>query len=235
MSLSLKNISKGKERKMVDSELVKRMVLAPLTTETTKSDIIQFAKDIKGLEPYSVLVDEFYIQLAKELMPSRKIGTIIAYPFGGFTTEMKVELTKKAVKLGCSEFDIGIKYSYIKSGKYDLAKEDMKRVVEASEGKLDIVGMIQVGQMTLDETRKICELFLDCGLRIVKTNSGMNQGYSEVEHIHFIRRLFGDSLEIEVSGGIRTKEDAYKYIDAGVDRLHSSVWQDVVGFTGGTQ
>ena len=182
-----------------------------------------------------MLVDEFYIPLAKELMPDRKIGTIIAYPFGGFTSEMKVEMTRKAVSLGCSEFDIGLKYSYIKSGRYDLAKEDMLRVVEASEGKLDIVGMAQVGQMTLEELGKICQMLIDCGVKIVKTNSGMNQGTTVVEHIAFMRRVFGDALEIEVSGGIRTRDDAYKYISIGVDRIHSSVWKDVVGWTGGVQ
>ena len=220
---------------MIDKDLIKRMVLAPLTTETTASDIIQFSKDIEGLEPYSVLVDEYYIPLAKELMPDRKIGTIIAYPFGGFTTEMKVEMTKKAVALGCSEFDIGAQYSYIKSGRFDLAKDDMLKVVEASQGKLDIVGMAQVGQMTLEELEKICKMFLECGIHIVKTNSGMNQGSTVIEHISFMRRVFGDTLEIEVSGGVRTGDDAYRYIDAGVNRVHSSVWKNVIGWTGGAQ
>ena len=220
---------------MIDKELIKRMVLAPLTTETTVSDIIQFSKDIEDLEPYSVLVDEYYIPLAKELMPNRKIGTIIAYPFGGFSTEMKVVMTQKAVELGCSEFDIGAKFSYIKSGRFDLAKADMLKVVEASQGKIDIVGMAQVGQMTLDELEKICKMFLECGIHIVKTNSGMNQGTTSIEHIAFMRRVFGDALEIEVSGGVRTRDDAYQYLEAGVNRIHSSVWKNVVGWTGGTQ
>ena len=97
-----------------------------------------------------MIVDEFYIPLAKKIMPNRKIGTVASYPFGGFSTEMNVELIKKAVALGCSEIDIGPKFNYIKSGKYNLAKEDLIKIVDAAQGKLDIVAVPQVGQMTLD-------------------------------------------------------------------------------------
>ncbi|MEA4970067.1 MAG: HisA/HisF-related TIM barrel protein [Candidatus Pelethousia sp.] len=217
---------------MVDLELAKRMILAPLTTDTTAQDIEQFAKDLTGIEIYSVIVDEYYISLAKELMPGRKVGTIASYPFGGFTTEMNVKLIEQAVALGCSEVDICPKFNYLKSGKYELAKPDLRRIVEAAQGKLAIVAVPQVGQMTLNELEKNCKLFLECGIRIIKTNSGFGQGESQFEHIQFVRRIFGKDIEIEVSGGVRTREDARRYLELGADRIHSSTWKSVIGWEG---
>lgn len=216
---------------MIDIKMAKRMILAPLTTQTTEDEIAQFAQDLEGIDIHSVIVDEFYISFAQRIMPNRKIGTIASYPFGGFSTEMNMELIKKAVRLGCSEVDISPKFNYIKSGKYSAAKEDLIKMVEAAQGKLDIVAVPQVGQMTLDEIERVCKLFLDSGIHIIKTNTGFNQGKTEIEHITFIRRKFGSALEIEVSGGVRTREEALAYIDAGVDRIHSSTWKSVIGWT----
>lgn len=214
---------------MVDQTLASKMILAPLTTETSHADIVQFSKDIEGLPLYSVIVDEYYIPLAKKLMPDYRIGTIASYPLGGFTTEMNVELIRRAVELGCSEIDICPKFNYLKSGRYDLAKEDLEAMVEAAQGALDIVAVPQVGQMTLSETERICNLFLECGIYIIKTNTGLNQGHTDIEHVQFLRRKFPTKLEIEVSGGVRTREDAIAFLDAGADRIHSSTWKEILG------
>ena len=111
---------------MVDQALARKMILAPLTTETSHADIVQFSKDVAGLPLYSVIVDEYYISLAKELMPEYRIGTIASYPLGGFTTEMNVALIRRAVELGCSEVDICPKFNYLKSGRYEEAKKDLE-------------------------------------------------------------------------------------------------------------
>lgn len=216
---------------MIDREMAKRMILAPLTTDMNERGIQEFAMDIENIPIYSVIVDEFYIPFAKRVMPDRRIGTIASYPLGGFTTEVNVRLIEKAVEFGCSEVDVSPKFNFIKSGRYDLVRQDLKAIVKASKGMLDIVAVPQVAQMTLEEIEKTCKLFLDIGINIIKTNSGFNQGTTQIEHVMFIRRKFGHNLQIEVSGGVRTREEAMEYIDAGVERIHSSTWKAIIGWT----
>ena len=136
---------------------------------------------------------------------------------------------EKAIEYGCSEVDVSPKFNYIKSDKFNLVKKDLAAMVAASKGKLDIVALPQVGKMTLEEIEKICRLFLEVGINIIKTNSGFGQGRTEIEHVSFIRRKLGKSLQIEVSGGVRTLEDALAFIAAGVDRIHSSTWKAIIG------
>lgn len=214
---------------MVDLELAKKMVLAPLTTETSEKDIREFADDLKGIEVYSIIVDEYYIPLAKEILPGRRIGTIVSYPLGSLTAEVNKKLIQKALDYECSEIDFSPKFNHIKSKKYDLVSKELKEIVDIAGGKLDIVALPQVGQMTLAEIEKTCSLFLDAGINIIKTNSGLNQGTTEIEHVKFIKRKFSDSLEIEISGGVRTREQALAYLKIGADRIHSSTWKQIIG------
>jgi deoxyribose-phosphate aldolase len=214
---------------MVDFELAKKMVLAPLSTETSEEDIRKFAKDLEGIEVYSIIVDEYYIPLAKELLPNRRIGTIISYPLGNLTLEVNKKLIKKALDYRCSEIDYSPKFNYIKSKKYNLVREELKEIVNIVDGGLDIVALPQVAQMTMSEIEKLCSLFLEVGIHIIKTNSGLNQGITEMEHVQFIKRKFGDSLEIEVSGGVRTREQALTYLEIGASRIHSSTWKQIIG------
>jgi deoxyribose-phosphate aldolase len=37
-----------------------------------------------------------------------------------------------------------------------------------------------------------------------------------------MRRIVGEDMEVKASGGIRTREDALKMIDAGADRIGAS-------------
>jgi len=214
---------------MIDSELAGKMVLAPLTTETSEADIRTFANDLEGINVYSIIVDEYYIQLAKEILPGRRIGTIVSYPLGSLTTEVNKKLIRKALDYGCSEIDYSPKFNHFKSKKYDLLKNELEEVVELVDNKLDIVAVPQVGQMTMAEIEKICSLFLNMGINIIKTNSGLNQGITEIEHVQFIKRIFGDSLEVEVSGGVRTREQAMAFFEIGADRIHSSTWKQIIG------
>lgn len=216
---------------MINQDMAKRMVLAPLTTEITETEIRQFAEDVKNVDFYSVIVDEFYIPLAKELFPGKRVGTIVSYPLGGFSTQTNVELIKKAVAYGCSEVDVSPKFNYVKSGKWDLVRKDLEAIVKAADGKLDIVALPQVAKMTFEEIEKLCNLFLEVGINIIKTNSGFGQGSTDIEHVIFIKRKFKNRIQIEVSGGIRTMEDAVAYLEAGVDRIHSSTWKTVIGWT----
>ncbi len=216
---------------MIDQDMAKRMILAPLTTEMTESGIREFAKDVKNVDFYSVIVDEFYISLARELFPKKRVGTIISYPLGGFTTETNVKLIERALSFQCSEIDVSPKFNYMKSGKWDLVKKDLEAIVKAVGGKMDIVALPQVAKMTFEEIEQVCRLFLEVGIKIIKTNSGFWQGSTAIEHVKFIRRVIGKELQIEVSGGVRTKKDAEEYIEAGVDRIHSSTWKNIIGWT----
>ncbi len=214
---------------MIDRDVEKKLIAAPIEPDITEGTIRKFAEDLNQYDYYSVIVDEYNIDLAFRLFKKPRIGLIVSYPLGGMTTETKVRLTEIAVERGCSEIDVCPNYVAIKSGKLKTAKEDLEAVYKAAKNKLDVICVPQVGLMTLEEIKSICDMCLEIGIHIVKTNSGLNLGKSEKEHISYIKRLYGDKIQIEVSGGVRNLNQAKEFINLGADRIHSSTWKQVIG------
>lgn len=214
---------------MTDKEIEQRLIAAPIKPDMTEEEMRKFANELNNYDYYSIIVDEYYLDLAFQLFKKNRVGLIVSYPLGGMTTETKVKLTEIAVKKGCSEINVCPNYNALKSGDIETVKSDLKAVFNAANGKLDVVAVPQVGLMTLEEIKKICDICLEIGIYIFKTNSGMNLGKSEPEHIEYMRRLYGNRIEIEVSGGVRNLNQARASVRAGANRVHSSTWKLVIG------
>lgn len=214
---------------MIDKDVEKKLIATPIEPDITEGTIRKFAEDLNQYDYYSVIVDEYNIDLAFKLFKKPRIGLIVSYPLGGMTTETKVRLTEIAVKSGCSEIDVCPNYVAIKSGELKTAKADLEAVYKAAKNKLDVICVPQVGLMTLEEIKSICDMCLEIGIHIVKTNSGLNLGKSEKEHISYIKRLYRDKIQIEVFGGVRNLKQAKEFINSGADRIHSSTWKQVIG------
>jgi deoxyribose-phosphate aldolase len=119
-------------------------------------------------------------------------------------------------------------YNALKSGDLETVRKDLEAISAVANGKLDVVVVPQVGLMTLDEIKTLCDICLSLGINKFKTNSGMGLGKTELEHVMFMRRVYGDKIEIEASGGVRTLSQAKAFVKAGADRIHSSTWKDVI-------
>ncbi len=215
---------------MVNDNIAKRLIIAPIETDYSKDDVKReieagIASNVRG-----VIVSHYFIDFAKSLMKdtATRLGTLCSYPLGAMTTNTKVELIKNAVEKGLDEIDVALDYNAIKSGDFSTAKKDLEQIMAAADGKLDIVAIPLVAQLTFDELEKTCNMFIDVGVERIKTNSGMGLGSTKLEHVKFIRRIFRNQFAIEVSGGVRTREQAETFIDAGADCIHSSTWQNLI-------
>ena len=58
-------------------------------------------------------------------------------------------------------------------------------------------------------------------MRGIKTSSGYGWN-TQYEDVEFIRRQFGETFQIDVSGGVRTLEHALHYFANGADNIHAS-------------
>ena len=134
---------------MFDKEVAKRMVGSPMEAGITEDDIREFARELNQYDYYSIICDQFNIDLARKLFRKPRVGVMVSYPFGGMTTETKVRLTEIAVEKGCSEINLCPDYVAIKSGNFEKAKKDLEAVYKAADNKLDIVLVPMVGFMSL--------------------------------------------------------------------------------------
>ena len=105
-----------------------------LKATTTKEDVVKVCKEAKENQFFSVCINPTHIELAKkELEGSNvKVCTVIGFPLGANTPEVKGFETKDAIAKGADEVDMVINIGALKDKNYDLVERDIKAVVDAA-------------------------------------------------------------------------------------------------------
>jgi len=213
--LNNKVVSMSEVLSLIDHTLLK--------PDATSSMIESLCREAIENNFYAVCVNPCFVKFAKDLLKGSnvKVATVIGFPLGANTKEVKAFETEDAIKNGADEVDMVINIGALKNKDYDLVKEDIKSVVEAAKGKIVKV-IIETCLLTDDEKKKACELALEAGAHFVKTSTGFSSGGATVEDVKLMKSVVGDKMGIKASGGIRDLETARKMIEAGATRLGTS-------------
>ncbi len=215
---------------MYDSEMYACTVSSPFLSfygnDLIEKEIIDSYKN----KVRSIIVEPYQIPYLKEM--EKKYGNgytrtamTIGYPYGGLTIRTKVELVRYAVEHEVTEVDVGIDITSMLSGEYEKTRTDLKAMIDAAEGKTLIVPVSWAIKVPLEMLDRLCNMYIELGLTAMKTSPGLHHGSMKVEHIEYIYRHFGDKLEIEVSGRVRTRAMAEKMKAAGATCFHISSWR----------
>ena len=196
-----------------------------LKPDTTKEQIIKLAEEAKVYGFASVCVNPIWVKTSSELLqdtPQVKVCTVIGFPLGATTTETKVFEAQKAVEQGATEVDMVINVGALKDGQDSLVDGDIRAVVEAVKDKAIVKVIIETCLLTDDEKVRACTLSVGAGAHFVKTSTGFSNGGATVEDIALMRKIVGPQIGVKASGGVRSREDALKMIEAGATRIGTS-------------
>ena len=197
----------------------------------TNSDIEKLCNEAKEYDFASVCINPCKVAQAKELLKNTdvKVCTVIGFPLGANTTEIKVAETKKALSDGCDEFDMVINVGALKDGLYDYVKNEISLIRAEIPGKVLKV-IIETGLLEDNEKVVASSLACEAGADFVKTCTGVSPGKATAEDIKLIKTITDkyDGVKIKASGGIRTSEDAKIMINAGADRIGASAGVQIV-------
>ncbi|MCM2606149.1 deoxyribose-phosphate aldolase [Rossellomorea marisflavi] len=195
-----------------------------LKPESTKEQVEILCQEAKEYTFASVCVNPTWVAYAHELLEGTqvKVCTVIGFPLGASTPEVKAFETKDAIANGATEVDMVINISALKSGDDALVKRDMEAVVAASKGKALSKVIIETCLLTDEEKVKACKLAVEAGADYVKTSTGFSTGGATVADITLMRKTVGPDIGVKASGGVRSLEDAQNMIEAGATRLGAS-------------
>lgn len=201
-----------------------------LKPNVTDADVIKICDEAKEYGFFSVCVNPYFVPLvAKELEGTDvKVTSVIGFPLGANTTEMKAFETKKAILDGADEIDMVINVSALKDKKYDYVLADIKAVVEALEGKAILKVIIETCLLTDEEKVMACKLSKEAGAHFVKTSTGFSTGGATPSDVKLMKETVGDELEVKASGAVRDYEGAMAVIEAGATRIGASASVSIV-------
>lgn len=215
-------MEKDKLSRMIDHTILK--------ADATKEEVQALCKEAKEYNFASVCINPSNISLAHRLLQGTdvKVCTVIGFPLGANSTEVKKFETKVAIEDGATEVDMVINIGKLKEEDYDYVLKDIEAVVNEAKGKA-IVKVILETCLLNDEEKKIaCLLSKKAGADFVKTSTGFSTGGATEEDIKLMRETVGEEMGVKASGGVRTYNDAIKMINAGATRIGASASINIV-------
>ncbi len=194
-----------------------------LKPESTPQDIEKLCLEAKEYDFASVCIQPCYVKMAYGLLKETdvKVCTVIGFPLGANTTEIKIQEACQAVEEGAEEIDMVINIGALKAGDTVYVTEEIRRIKEAV-GEHILKVIIETCLLTDEEKVLACQCAVNAGADFVKTSTGFSKGGATVEDVRLMKQTVGDRCRVKASGGIRTPEDFIAMIEAGAARIGTS-------------
>lgn len=193
-----------------------------LSQTATESEIYALCDDAVKYKTASVCIPLSYVKRAKEYVKDKlKICTVIGFPNGYVTENVKCFEATEAVALGADEIDMVINIGDVKNGDYDKILREIKAVKRACCGKVLKV-IIETCLLTDEEKIRMCKIVSQSGADFIKTSTGFSTGGATADDIKLFAANVEPHVKIKAAGGISSLEDAELFMNLGATRLGTS-------------
>ncbi|EOT38890.1 MULTISPECIES: deoxyribose-phosphate aldolase [Enterococcus] len=195
-----------------------------LKADATQEDVLRIIEEAKKYHFYSVCINPTWVSFAAEQLKGEPtaVCTVIGFPLGANTSEVKAYETTDAIHNGADEVDMVINIGALKSAQYKKVQQDIEAVVNAAKDKALVKVIIETALLTNEEIVKACELAKTAGADFVKTSTGFSTGGATVEDVRLMRQTVGPEMGVKASGGIHNEQEAMAMVEAGANRLGTS-------------
>lgn len=193
-----------------------------LSPSATWEEIKAICDDGMKYKTASVCIPPCYVKEAKEYVGDKlQICTVIGFPNGANTAEVKAFEAKNAIQNGADEIDMVINIGNLKDCRFDDILNEIKLIKFACKDKILKV-IIETCLLTEEEKIRMCEIVSLAGADFIKTSTGFSTGGATFEDIALFAKHVGKNVKIKAAGGIKTMDDAEKFISLGATRLGTS-------------
>ena len=193
-----------------------------LKQESTWAQIKEVCDDGLKYGCASVCIPASFVKQAADYVGNElKICTVIGFPNGYSTPEVKVFETEDAIRNGADEIDMVINIGWVKDQRWDEVLAEIKAIKASCQGRILKV-IVETCLLTEAEKIKLCELVTESGADYIKTSTGFSTGGATREDVALFKAHIGPGVKIKAAGGISSLQDAEDFMALGADRLGTS-------------
>jgi deoxyribose-phosphate aldolase len=195
-----------------------------LAATATRAMIERHCAEARTHNLFGVCVNPVHVARCAQLLTQTpvRLVTVVGFPLGASARAAKAHECELAVRDGAQEIDMVVYLGALKAGDRHAVKEDIAAVVAAAAGR-PVKVILETSALNDGEKRLGCALAEEAGARFVKTSTGFGSGGATVADVRLLRELVGDRLGVKASGGIRDAAFALELLEAGADRIGTSV------------
>jgi deoxyribose-phosphate aldolase len=202
-----------------------------LKADASRQEIEKLCREARELGFATVCINPTWVSLASRLLRGASAGvcTVVGFPLGATTTDVKHYETRRVIYDGANEVDMVINVGALKSGDVGLVERDIAAVVAPCKecGVLSKV-IIEAALLTDEEKIIACTLSKAAGADYVKTSTGFGPGGATVADVALMRRVVGPDIGVKAAGGVRDYEALKNLVSAGATRVGASAGVKIV-------
>lgn len=190
----------------------------------------------------SVCIKPYAVKMAVGILEGSDVMvcTVIGFPHGNSTLDVKVFETEKAIEDGAVEIDMVVNTGKVLSEDWDYVAGEIAAVVAITKKHGAALKVIFENDFLPEDKYKIrlCQICNELHVEFVKTSTGygyvkqMDGSYNYKGATHhdlaLMRKHAAPDVQVKAAGGVRTLEDTLKVWELGVTRIGATATEAII-------
>lgn len=197
---------------------IEHTVLGPTTTWGD----VTAALDVAVQYGTRACVPPCYVEAAGEYAPGVALTTVIGFPHGQHTPEIKSSEADAGWSAGAAEVDVVANLGRLRAGEAEAVREELTEIVAAVPVPVKVI--VEAPLLGAEELAQACQAAVDADAEFLKTATGFTEGGATVEDVH----RMSEYLPVKASGGIQSWTFAAELFEAGATRIGTSSGEIIV-------
>jgi deoxyribose-phosphate aldolase len=231
---------------MTATELAKYIDHSILHPTMTDADLEEGCRIAIAYGTATVCIKPYAVARAAQLLDATGIGvcTVIGFPHGSNTTDLKVIETIEACRNGATEIDMVVNIGKVLGGDWTYVENEIEQIMHSALQHNAILKVIFENDYLEDYHKiKLCEICTKLHVAFVKTSTGygyvkQDNGFFQTKgatlhDLRLMRNHCSADVQVKAAGGIRTIKDMLAAIEAGATRIGATATVSIIEAWGG--
>jgi deoxyribose-phosphate aldolase len=196
-----------------------------LKPDASRTEVEKLCREAAEFHFASVCVNPTWVATCARLLQgsSVKVCSVVGFPLGATTPDVKHYETRRALFDGAREIDMVINVGALKSGDLRVVERDIEAVTGPCReaGAISKV-IIEAALLTDDEKVTACTLAKAAAADYVKTSTGFGPGGATAADVALMRRVVGEEMGVKAAGGVKDLDALKAMVAAGATRIGAS-------------
>ena len=216
------------------SEIAKFIEQTILKPDTSLEELQRVCEEAKQQGFLGLCIPPYFVRetrrILDEISPKTRVVTVVGFPMGYTGIAAKTEEIKRATEDGADEIDALVNIAAIKSAQWNHVRNDIESLALATNMRGRTLKLIlECGLLSSEEIHQVCELAESARIGWLQTGTDFNGQTATPEMVRTLRSIAPANIKIKAAGGIRSLSEAQALIEAGADRIGTSMGLEIVG------
>lgn len=209
-------------------QIANALDLAVLRPTARADDIRAACELVRRNEIRTICVAPIYARLAVEQKVT--VCAVVGFPHGTSTPSQKRNEALALLDDGVTELDVVINYGRLLDGDVAPVEQELTAIVDLARSHHACVkGILEACYYTMPLLEDAGRLCVDLGVDFLKTSSGYGLHGANPQNVKALLQAVEETdAQVKASGGIKSYNDAAKFLDLGCTRLGASRFKELL-------